>query len=157
MPRPALLDPDSLDTTILVADREAIMAANPQRHEFMLLDAVVYCDDEDRLYAGYHDVHEDAWWVRGHVPGRPLFPGVLMLESAAQLASYVAHRAFGNDCFVGLTGVDEVKYRGTVCPPARFVVIGKAVELRKRRVRCYTQGFVDGTMVFESQITGMLI
>ena len=157
MPPPVILDPATFDFSKPVADREAVMRVNPHRHEFALLDAVTYIDRQRRVYAGYHDVREDAWWARGHVPGRPLFPGVLMIEVAAQLASYLTHELLGTEAFVGLVGLGEVKYRGTVEPPCRLVVVGQALDVRRRRVECATQGFVDGRMVFEARITGMLV
>lgn len=94
---------------------------------------------------------------RHHVPGRPLFPGVLMIETAAQLCSYLTHTLHTGDPFVGLTGVDNVKYRGTVEPPCRFVVVGKLLKASSRRTRTAMQGFVDGAMVFEAVITGMVV
>jgi len=157
MPPPAILDPRTLDLSNIIADRDAIGELNLHRHEFALLDAVVYADEENAIFAGYHDVRPDAFWVRGHVPERPLFPGVLMLESAAQLASYMRAKLINQEGFFGLTGVDQVKYRGTVEPPSRYVVVAKGVDVRPRRTRCLAQGFVDGTMVFEAMITGMMV
>ena len=157
MPPPVILDPRTLDFSNLVADREQIMRVNPHRHEFCLVDGVVLCDQENRIFAGYHDIRPDAFWVRGHVPERPLFPGVLMIEVAAQLSSYLKSIMLGGDGFFGLAGVDQVKYRGTVEPPCRFVVVGRGVEVRPRRTKCQTQGFVDGTMVFEAVISGMAV
>jgi 3-hydroxyacyl-[acyl-carrier-protein] dehydratase len=112
---------------------------------------------ENHIFAGYHDLTVDAWWVRGHIPGRPLFPGVLMIEVAAQLASVMTHSFLPGDRFIGFGGVSEVKFRGAIEPPARFLVIGKAIELRSRRTVCQAQGFVNGTMVFEAAITGMTV
>lgn len=155
MPPPAILDPASLDFTNLLADREAIQRVLPHRHEFALLDGVIMCDRQRGVFAGYHDIREGAWWARGHIPGRPLFPGVLMIEAAAQLASFLAHSVWEGQHFVGLTGVDETKYRGTVVPPCRLVLVGRALEIRSRRIRCAIQGFVGNTMVFECVITGM--
>jgi 3-hydroxyacyl-[acyl-carrier-protein] dehydratase len=155
MPPPAILDPSTLNFSQLVADRDEILRVNPHRHEFALLDGIVYCDVEQHIFAGYHDVREDAWWVRGHVPGRPLFPGVLMIEVAAQMASYLTQRTLGTKGFVGFAGVDKVKFRGTVTPPARFVIVGRGKQIKRRRTVCETQGFVENTMVFEAEITGM--
>ena len=157
MPPPAIVDPTTLDFSNPIVDREGILSINPHRHEFALVDGVVLCDVERRIYAGYHDVKPDDWWVRGHVPGRPLFPGVLMIETAAQLASYMTHRLLAADRFVALAGLEQVKYRGTVEPPCRFVVVGHALDVRPRRTKCMSQGFVDGTMVFEAVITGMTL
>ncbi len=155
MPPPQILDPTTLDFSNLLADRAEIARVNPHRHEFALLDGVLFLDTAQGVYAGYHDVREDAFWVRGHVPGRPLFPGVLMIEAAAQLASYLYHRLFPNMGFLGFTGVDDVKFRGVVAPPCRFVIVGRGIQMRPRRMLCASQGFVGSTMVFEAVITGM--
>lgn len=157
MPPPAILDPSQLDFARLVADRDEIARVNPHRHEFQLLDGIVVADLERGLFAGYHDVRADAWWVRGHIPGRPLFPGVLMLETAAQLASYGMIMAARLDRFVGFAGAEGVKFRATVQPPCRFVVLCRIREIRTRRGVFDTQGFVNGTMVFEAAIIGMLV
>ena len=131
------------------------MRINPHRHEFALLHGIVHVDMETCTFAGFHDVTEDEYWVRGHIPGRPLFPGVLMIETGAQLASYLTHKVQPGGGFVGFAGVDNVKFRGTVTPPCRFVVIGRGVQVKSRRTVCEVQGFVDDTMVFEAKITGM--
>ena len=155
MPPPIILDPSQLDLANLIADRAQIERANPHRFEFALLDAIVHVDVQRGVYAGYHDVRPDAFWVRCHVPGRPLFPGVLMIEVAAQLASYLHHSVFPGRGFLGFVGVDGVKFRGTVEPPCRFVVVGRALQMRPRRLICEAQGFVGQNMVFEGTITGM--
>ncbi|MBU0717092.1 MAG: beta-hydroxyacyl-ACP dehydratase [Planctomycetes bacterium] len=146
-----------MDLTNSVADRAEIERVNPHRHEFRLLDGVVLVDLERRLCAGYHDVRPDAFWVRGHIPDRPLFPGVLMIEAAAQLASYFYHRAVPGRGFLGFVAVDRVKFRGTVQPPCRFVIVGHGTEVKPRRLICELQGFIDSTMVFEAEITGMSV
>jgi len=155
MPPPAILDPTSLDLSNPIAGPDQIAGINPHRHEFALLDGVVYCDVGNRVFAGYHDVREDAFWVRGHIPDRPLFPGVLMIEAAAQLASYMTHVILGAKGFIGFAGVDKVKFRGTIAPPARLVILGRGKSVRRRRTVCETQGFIGDTMVFEAEITGM--
>ncbi|MBN2446114.1 MAG: beta-hydroxyacyl-ACP dehydratase [Phycisphaerae bacterium] len=157
MPPPAFLDPARLDLDHPIATRVEIDRVLPQRHEFSLLDAVLVCDQEKGVFAGYHDVKPDAWWTRAHIPGRPLFPGVLMIESAAQLSAFV-YRAFTKrDVFLGFSGVDGVKYRGSVEPPCRFVIVGESRDVRPRRVITDLQGFVGQQMVFEARITGMPI
>lgn len=155
MPPVAHLDPASLDFDHVVAGRAEIDKENPQRHEFCLLDAVVHLSLEDKTFAGYVDLTPEDWWVRGHIPGRPLFPGVLMIETAAQLSCYSYKQYLETDSFLGFAGVDEVKFRGTVEPPTRFVIIGKALQVKARRMITNCQGFVGSAMVFEAQITGM--
>ncbi len=155
MPPPVILDPALIDYSQIAIDKAQIEASIPHRFEFSLIDAVICYDVNTGTYAGYHDVRTDAFWVRGHIPGRPLLPGVLMIECAAQLASIMYRRYFPGDTFIGFTGVDGVKFRGVVQPPARLLIVGKMVEAKPRRVICDSQGFVDGQMIFEGRITGM--
>jgi 3-hydroxyacyl-[acyl-carrier-protein] dehydratase len=88
MPPLAHYSPKQLDTTRVIADREAIRRVNPQRFEMEQLDAIVLLDPVENLIVGYKDVRADEFWVRGHMPNYPLLPGVLMCEAAAQLCSY---------------------------------------------------------------------
>ena len=55
-----------------------------------MLDGIVLIDPGRHLIVGYKDVRPDEFWVRGHMPGFPLLPGVLMCEAAAQLSCYYA-------------------------------------------------------------------
>ena len=74
MPPPVILDPATLDLAHVVADRDAIAQLNPHRYEFQLLDAVVLCDLERLLFAGYYDIKPDAWWRAGTYPAAPYSP-----------------------------------------------------------------------------------
>ena len=155
MPAQPLLDLASLDFDHPAVTLDGIRKVNPQRFEFEMLTAVLFIDETNKMMAAYKDLTADDFWVRGHIPGRPLMPGVLMIEAAAQMSSYYVTRALGGGKFVGFGGVDAVKFRGQVVPPCRFVLLGKMIEFRPRRAVCDAQGFVDGKMVFEGRITGM--
>jgi 3-hydroxyacyl-[acyl-carrier-protein] dehydratase len=142
-------------------DAAAIEAVNPHRGAMRLLDAVVWERPDHQQAVAYKDIRPDEFWVPGHIPGRPLFPGVLMIEAAAQLASFVILRRFAADGhqhpFMGFVGLDGVKFRGQVVPGDRLIVIGQLVEYRPRRCVCDTQGWLRGALVFEAHITGMLM
>ncbi|NLE28422.1 MAG: beta-hydroxyacyl-ACP dehydratase [Phycisphaerae bacterium] len=155
MPPMPVIDLSLIDTHKVLIDKEGIRKVNLQRYEMEQLDGILYLDHKEHILVGYKDVREDEFWVRGHIPGRPLMPGVLMIEAAAQLASYGNHEFLQSDQFVGFGAVDEVKFRGTIVPPAKLILLGKALDIRPRRIVCYVQGFVDGKMVFEAKITGM--
>jgi len=157
MPPPALLNLDALDCDRVVYTREQIYERLPQRYEFAQLDAIIHLDPETGTAAGYRDVRADEWWCRGHLPEKPIFPGILMIETAAQLAGFVREILIPDDQFMAFGGVDDAKFRGTVLPPARLLLAGRALEARKRRLIWAVQAYVDGAMVFEGTIIGMPI
>jgi len=136
-----------------------IEKANPHRYEFAQLDGILLFEPDESIIVGYKDIKPDAFWTRGHIPGRPLLPGVLMIETAAQLASFYYKNTLGkNDTrFVGFGGVDKVKFRDTVIPGDKLVMLGKCVELRSRRIIFDAQGVVNGKLVFEGTIIGVVV
>jgi 3-hydroxyacyl-[acyl-carrier-protein] dehydratase len=153
-----LVDLSKIDVERVVVDLEGIRRCIPQRHEMEQLDAIVRFDPTERLIVGYKDVRSDEFWVRGHIPGRPLFPGVLMLEAAAQLSSvYIGLALEKKDLFIGFGAADRVKFRGTVAPGDRFLLIGKCQALRTRAAVFDVQGFVGGKLVFEARVTGVQV
>jgi len=157
MPPEPLIDLSTIDMSRLVADHEAIYRLNPQRFEFELLDGLFLLDHDRGCIAGYRDVRDDEFWVRGHIPGRPIFPGVLMIETAAQLVSYLMTSLTPDKGFLGFGGVEGVKFRGTVVPGERIIMLGKMLQIRPRRCVGATQAFVGERMVYEGTITGMWI
>ena len=157
MPRNLLIELSGIDLANCVIDQEGIRQINPQRYEMEHLNGVIWYDLDSMTIVGYKDVRPDEFWVRGHIPGRPLLPGVVMIESAAQLAS-IGFKVFADsedDRFVGFGGVTDAKFRRAVTPPARMLLLGKCTELRSRRAVFLTQALVDDALVFEATIIGM--
>lgn len=156
-----LLDLSRIDTSRVVADLEAIRRHNPQRFEMEQLTRVCHFDKEAGEAAGVLELPDDPWWARGHVPGRPLMPGVLMLEAAAQLCSWCAWQVYDaatyKDRFFGFGGIDDVKFRWVVLPGQSLLILGKKVEVRDRRAIFDTQGLVEGKVAFTARITGMWV
>jgi 3-hydroxyacyl-[acyl-carrier-protein] dehydratase len=153
---PALLfDLAGIDLDQVQYDTAAIERVNPHRGAMRLIDGVIYMSPDLTRAVAYKDVRADEFWVPGHIPGRPLFPGVLMVEAGAQVASFVTLCRFKEVKFLGFAGVDGVKFRGQVAPGDRLLLLGIETECRPRRVTCKIQGLVRGTMVFEATITGM--
>ena len=154
MPPQFLFDLSAIDLKQVMVDQEAVREYNPQRGDMEQLNGLIYADPEKGEILGFKDVRAEEFWVEGHIPGRPLFPGVLMIEAGAQLASIYARKYLGLKGFFGFGGVDGVKFRSQVTPGARILLLGKKLWHRHRRVCCDVQGVVDGSMVFEAQITG---
>ncbi len=158
MPATVILDPSQIDWSKVVADSAAIRAINPQRDKMENLDAIVYVDYQKHLIAGYRDVCADEFWVAGHMPGMPIFPGVLMLESAAQLASYYTKTVgvLGNQ-LLGLGGIDSARFRAPIRPGDRLLLIGKGLRIDRRQTKFYVTGYVGSTLTFHVEIIGVPI
>ncbi|MBN1342306.1 MAG: beta-hydroxyacyl-ACP dehydratase [Phycisphaerae bacterium] len=155
MPPPLLFDLDDCDLTRVVLTREQIYDVLPHRYEFMLLDGITLIDTATNRMIAYADITEDAWWARGHVPGNPVLPGVVMIEMAAQAASYCTQEVLGYRGFWAFAALDACKFRGVVAPNCRLYLLGQSVDIRPRRSTCAFQAVVNGKLVFEARITGL--
>jgi 3-hydroxyacyl-[acyl-carrier-protein] dehydratase len=159
MPPALLFDISTIDLNSKpLFDKEAICAVNPQRYEMQHLDGILWYDHPKGLILGYKDVTNHEFWVRGHIPGRPLMPGVIQIESAAQLLSFFVKQIYKEEGFVGFGGIDKAKFRAVIEPPCRLYLLGHITEARRgRRYACDVQGLVGDTLVFEATISGMKV
>jgi 3-hydroxyacyl-[acyl-carrier-protein] dehydratase len=156
MPPPLLFDLSQIDLNAApLFDKEVICKVNPQRFEMQQLDGILWYDKEKLLILGYKDVTEKEFWVRGHIPGRPLMPGVIMVEAAAQLSSFFVKQIYGRGGFIGFAGIDGAKFRSVVEPGKRILLLGHLTKFKRRKYTCSVQGVVDGTIVFEAIVSGL--
>jgi 3-hydroxyacyl-[acyl-carrier-protein] dehydratase len=152
-----LVDLSSIDFERPIADIEAIRSYNPQRFEVEQLTAIVYEDVATHTCVGYKDITHDEFWGRGHMPGMPIMPGVMMCEAAAQLASFftLKYDLLGTK-MVGLGALEDVRFRGPVIPGDRLIVIVQMIRARRGRViEAKFQGFVRDTLVFDGLLKGI--
>ena len=159
MRQETLIDLSLFDVDQPIADLEEIRKYNPQRHEMEQLTAVLYEDLENHCCAAVKDLTDSEFWVRGHMPGMPLMPGVVMLEAVAQLSSYFTqkHDLLGSE-MVGFGGLDSVRFRGVVSPGDRLILLVKMVKTRRgRMIVADFQGIVGDTVVLEGTLRGIPI
>lgn len=154
MPPQLLYDISGIDLDRVLFDQVAIREVNPQRGDMEHLDAVVHADGPAGQILGYKDVRPDEFWVPGHIPGRPLLPGVIMIEAAAQLASWYTKKYVGWKGFIGFGGAEDIRFRQSVTPGCRLYLLGLKQWERHRRINCKVQGLVNGKVVFECSIVG---
>ena len=157
MPPQLLFDLSGIDLEKIQYDQEEIRKHNPQRGSMEHLNGIIYLDVPGNKIIGYKDVRDDEFWVEGHIPGRPILPGVIMIEAAAQLAALFTHYVAGWKGFIGFGGVEEVKFRSPVAPGVRMLLLGSGIYIRHRRMCCATQGIVNGNVVFEAKVIGTVV
>ena len=160
MPPPLLFDLSQIDLKAKpLFDKEAIGKVNPQRFEMQQLDGILWYDKERFFILGYKDVLENEFWVRGHIPGRPLMPAVIMIEAAAQMSSFFIKQIYQKQGFIGFAGIDSAKFRSTIKPGQRLYLLGHITKYKHRKglaiVQTEVQGVAEGVMVFEAVVSGM--
>lgn len=155
MPPKFILPLEEIPQTALI-DADGLGQFNPQRFEMRQLNAITLLDPQRQVVVGYKDVTADEFWVRGHMPGYPILPGVLMCEAAAQLcAFYCRYVGLMKGDFIGFGGMDNVRFRGPVYPGQRLWIVGQALKQYTRRMTFLIQGFVENSMVFNGEFIGV--
>jgi len=152
-----IVDLSLVDVDHPTADIEQIRSLNPQRHEMEQLTAIVYEDLDKYICVGYKDVTQDEFWVRGHMPGMPLMPGVIMIEAIAQMCSFfVQKHDLLKSKMVGFGGLEEVRFRDPVVPGDRLFLLCQLTRVRPRRmIVCRFQGVVRDSIVVEGVLKGI--
>lgn len=159
MPTVPLVDLDKLDLDEVVVTKEELYGRLKQAGRLALVDGVLLLDTGGDLVVGYKDIRADDWWASDHIPGRPLFPGTLMVEASAQLSTYdfLQRRPELENAFIGFIGIDDTRFRATVEPPSRLVFVCRIARIRTTMFTYVVQGVVGDEVVFDARITGMVV
>jgi 3-hydroxyacyl-[acyl-carrier-protein] dehydratase len=139
-------------------DLAGVMAALPHRDPMLLVDRVESLD-LDRSIVAIKAVTFNEPFFQGHFPGRPIMPGVLIVEAMAQAAGVLAVQSLGlagSGKLVYFMAIEGAKFRAPVEPG---VLLRLEVEfVQKRATVCKFAGraLVDGKLAAEAQFTAMI-
>lgn len=148
----------AIDYARVLAGPEQIRAVLPHRHEMEMVTAVLRLDAENHIIVGYKDVSPDEFWVRGHFPGNPIMPGVLMCEAAAQLTCYYTLSvAIHKNVLIGLGGIENTRFRRAVLPGDRLLLVGKGIRVKPRLTLFNVQGYVRDELAFHTDVLGVVL
>lgn len=159
MNKELIVDFSEFDPQRVLYNRAAIEKVIPHRYEMSLLDGVLFEDVERGRYVGFTDAKPTDFWVRGHFPHRPLMPGVLICEIAAQLCSFVAIRhGLLSTGVIALGGLDEVRFRQPVLPGNRLIMMIEQVRYRPNSlILIRFQGLVGNAIASEGTLKGVVM
>jgi 3-hydroxyacyl-[acyl-carrier-protein] dehydratase len=126
--------------------RSEIEAILPHREPFLLLDEVTEIEPGARVVARKR-VREDEWYLAGHFPGRPIMPGVLMVEAMAQAGAVAVLSEPENRGKLALfAGIDDVRFKQIVRPGDELEVTCELERLRGPVGRGKAKATVDGKL-----------
>ena len=145
------VEPKSLDI-------KGILAALPHRYPMLLIDRVVSMVPNTSIHA-VKAVSINEAFFQGHFPGRPIMPGVLIIEAIAQAAGILAVESLGlrgSGKLVYFMSIDGVKFRKPVEPGVLLRLEVEFIQKRSRVCKFWGKASVNGKVTCEVNFTAMI-
>jgi len=140
-------------TIALPLDRAAIEAILPHREPFLLIDEVLELEPGERVVARKR-VCEDEWYLRGHFPGRPVMPGVLIVEAMAQTGAVAVLSEEENRGRLALfAGIDDTRFKRIVEPGDELELECTLEQVRGPVGKGKARATVDGQLAARGTLT----
>jgi len=136
-----------------VLGREEIEAILPHREPFLLIDEVLELEPGERVVAR-KTVRPDEWYLAGHFPGRPVMPGVLIVEGMAQTGAVAVLSQEENRGRLALfAGIDDVRFKRIVEPGDELVYECRIEAVRGPIGKGKATAKVDGQLAARGTLT----
>ncbi|MFA5974775.1 MAG: 3-hydroxyacyl-ACP dehydratase FabZ [Elusimicrobiota bacterium] len=140
-----------------VLDFEAIRKIIPHRFPFLLVDRVTITEPDKRA-VGLKCVSGNEPFFQGHFPDRAIMPGVLIVESMAQVACalFLSKPSF-KDKLAFFMGMEEIKFRKPVVPGDRLEIKIEMLKVRDRFGKAKGEAYVEGQLVTEATFSFAIV
>jgi beta-hydroxyacyl-ACP dehydratase FabZ len=133
---------------------EEILQILPHRYPFLLVDRVLSLEEGKRIVA-VKNITINEPFFQGHFPGRPIMPGVLIVEALAQAGGILALLStpenLGNPS-IYLMGLDKVRFRKPVVPGDRLILDIETLRSGKKFWKMQGKALVDDILVTEAEL-----
>ncbi len=138
-------------------DREAIMKILPHREPFLFVDKIISLETGKHA-TGIKNVNIDEYFFKGHFPGRPVMPGVLIIESMAQVGGVMMLSPEENRGKIAyFMSIDNAKFRKPVVPGDQLILEVQAGKIKSRTGQVHAKALVDGKVVAEADLMFALV
>ncbi len=140
-------------------DINRILAILPHRFPFVLVDRVTEIV-AGKSIRGHKCVAMNEPWFQGHFPGRPIMPGVLILESMAQIGGILAYASEPFDASNSLMyflGIDKAKFRRPVTPGDRLDLEVSIIHHRTNVWKFHGEASVDGALCAHADLLASVV
>jgi 3-hydroxyacyl-[acyl-carrier-protein] dehydratase len=133
--------------------RAAIEEILPHREPFLLIDEVLELEPGRRVVARKR-VRDDEWYLAGHFPGRPVMPGVLIVEAMAQTGAVAVLAEEENRGRIALfAGIDDTRFKRIVEPGDELVLECTLETVRGPIGKGKARATVDGQLAARGTLT----
>jgi len=133
-------------------DVNAIMKILPHRQPFLFVDRITHMEKGKRI-TGIKNVSINDYFFKGHFPGKPVMPGVLIVEAMAQVGGVMMLSQAENQGKIAyFLAADNVKFRKTVVPGDQLVMDVVAGKIKSRTGQVHGKAYVDGKLVAEADL-----
>jgi len=140
-------------------DIRQIQEMLPHRYPFLLVDKIVELELGKRI-VGLKNVTINEAFFQGHFPGKPIMPGVLVIEAMAQVGGVLLMQTLNLTAekkLFYLTGIDRARFRRPVLPGDQVRFELELVQLRSRNCKMRARAYVDGTLAAEAELSCAVI
>ncbi len=141
----------------LCLDSTEIQAILPHRYPFLLVDRIEELEIGKRVI-GIKNVTVNEPFFQGHFPGRPIMPGVLIIEAMAQVGGVLAFKSAnqGGAKLVYFMGIDKAKFRKPVLPGDRLRFVVDILKARHPYWKMRGEAYVEDSLVCEAELMAMV-
>lgn len=132
----------------------------PHREPMLLVDRIIDCDCEKETIHAQYDVKKEWDILRGHFPGSPIMPGVLITEACAQASGVLSNMILGkkgNETLLFFMAIEKVRFRAPVRPDS---ILDMKIEIFKRKGPIFkfkAKAYVGETLTTECEFTAKVI
>jgi len=138
-------------------DINAIHKILPHRYPFLFIDKIIELE-EDKRAVGIKNVTINDYFFKGHFPGKPIMPGVLIIEAMAQVGGVLMLSKPDNyGKLAYFMSMDKVKFRKTVLPGDQLWLEATVVKIKSRTGQIHTKAKVGNKVVAEADLLFTLV
>jgi beta-hydroxyacyl-ACP dehydratase FabZ len=140
-----------------ILDLEAIQKIIPHRSPFLFVDSIIELEPRVRI-VGLKLVSPDEYFFRGHFPGIPVMPGVLIVEALAQCGAILALREFEDRerKIPYFSGIEKARFRRPVVPGDTLHLEVKALRIGSKVQKMHGEATVNGQICAEAEIMSVI-
>ncbi|NLD18977.1 MAG: beta-hydroxyacyl-ACP dehydratase [Clostridiales bacterium] len=135
-------------------NKEQLMEILPHRDNMLLVEEAFV--EENKSHGKYH-VRGDEWFLKGHFPGKPVVPGVILCEMMAQSTCVLLQGEMDEGMTPFFTGLKEVRFRNPVLPGDTFETECEIIGKKPPFYFAKGKGFVDGKLCVKAEFSFALM